>query len=272
MKNNSLIRFAAFCAVSIACAAAECAPLIQAHRGSRGEYDDNALGGFAKCLERGIRGFETDVRFSKDHQLVIMHDGRVDRTTDGKGVVEEMTLAEIKKCRIKKCSEPVPTPGEIFQLLKGRTDTFIEIEMKAYPSAFYTQEVLEKYCIALNKLAKDVLMPGTYAFTCFNQTTLKTMRKVDPSAKLGYIKGGALTDADLEFAKSIGCCSLAPTLRKTTKEMVERAHALGMTVCLWMVQNAADYKEAVAKGADRVTSDYPMLLQESVKGKSEKLK
>ncbi|MBQ8113864.1 MAG: hypothetical protein IJ146_11755 [Kiritimatiellae bacterium] len=271
MKNNNLIRFAAFCAVSIACAAAECAPLIQAHRGSRGEYDDNALGGFARCLERGIRGFETDVRFSKDHQLVIMHDNRVDRTTDGRGVVEEMTFAEIRKCRIRNCSEPVPTPGDIFQLLKGRADTFIEIEMKAYPSAFYTPEVLEKYCIALNRLAKEMLVPGTFAFTCFNQTTLRTMRKVDPAAKLGYIMGGALTDPDLEFAKSIGCCSVAPSLRNTTKEMVDKAHALGMTVCLWMVQNAADYGEAAAKGADRVTSDYPMLLQDRVNGRRKKL-
>ena len=113
-------------------------------------------------------------------------------------------------------------------------------------------------------------MPGTYAFTCFNQTTLRTMRKVDPSAKLGYIMGGALTDAHLDFAKSIGCCSVAPSLRSTSKEMVDKAHALGMTVCLWMVQNVADYGVAVAKGADRVTSDYPMLLQESVKGKHKK--
>ena len=100
MKKIVSIRVAALCALSFVFAVAEAAPLIQAHRGSRGEYDDNAAGGFARCLARGIRGYETDVRFTKDHALVIMHDSSVSRTTDGKGTVEELTLAEIRKCQI----------------------------------------------------------------------------------------------------------------------------------------------------------------------------
>ena len=119
-------------------------PLIQAHRGSRGEYDDNAAGGFAWCLTKGIRGFETDIRFSKDKKLVIMHDSRLDRTTDGTGIVEETNLADIRKCRLQACSENVPTAEEVMEKLRGRTDTFIELEMKAYPTnPFYTPEVLD---------------------------------------------------------------------------------------------------------------------------------
>ena len=246
-------------------------PLIQAHRGSRGEYDDNAAGGFAWCLKKGIRGFETDVRFTKDHHLVIMHDSRLDRTTDGKGVVEECTFEEVRKCRLQACSEPVPTAADIFKTLRGRTDTFIEIEMKAYPSAFYTPAVLEDYCRKLWATAKDFLEPGTYAFTCFNTNTLAMMRRVHPDAKLGYIMGGALTDAHIATARALGCMSVAPSLKKTTKEMVDKAHAAGLTVCLWMVQNAADYAEARAKGADRVTSDYPYLLSRAVAGRRKKL-
>jgi len=272
MKTKSKLQAVALCAFSLVCVSAFAAPLIQAHRGSRGEYDDNAAGGFARCLARGILGYETDIRFTKDHQLVIMHDARLDRTTDGKGIIEELTLAEIRKCHLNNCSETVPTAEEVLTVLKGRKDTFIELEMKAYPTnPFYTPEVLEKYCRALNKLAYRILEPGTFAFTCFNTNTLAMMRKVDPKAKLGYIMGGGLTDAHLETAKSLGCCSVAPLLTKTTKEMVDKAHALGMTVCLWMVQNAADYGEAAAKGADRVTSDYPMLLQDRVNGKRKKL-
>ena len=246
-------------------------PLIQAHRGSRGEYDDNAAGGFAWCLKKGIRGFETDVRFTKDHHLVIMHDSRLDRTTDGKGVVEECMFEEVRKCRLQACSEPVPTAADIFKTLRGRTDTFIEIEMKAYPSAFYTPAVLEDYCRKLWATAKDFLEPGTYAFTCFNTNTLAMMRRVHPDAKLGYIMGGALTDAHIATARALGCMSVAPSLKKTTKEMVDKAHAAGLTVCLWMAQNAADYAEARAKGADRVTSDYPYLLSRAVAGRRKKL-
>ena len=244
-------------------------PLVQAHRGSRGEYADNAAGGFALCVRKGIRGFETDVRFSKDHQLVIMHDGRTDRTTDGAGIVEELTLAELKQRRIQTCAETVPTAEEVMKALGGRDDVFIELEMKAYPGKFYTPEVLTDYCRKLNAAAKKNLAPGTYAFTCFNTGTLATMRAVDPEAPIGYIMG-KLEEKHLAEAKKLDCVSVAPTLN-TSAEMVARAHAEGFTVCLWMVQNAVQYAEAKAKGADRVTSDYPILLTRMVTGRPKKL-
>ena len=245
-------------------------PLVQAHRGSRGEFQDNGAGGFRWCLEKGIRGFETDVRFSKDRQLVIMHDAHADRTTDGKGLVEDLTLAELKAMKLKNCSEPVPTFADICAAFGGRDDFFLEIEMKAYPSAFYTPAVLEEYCRKLHDEAARRLAPGTYAFTCFNTTTLATMRKVDPKAPLGYIMG-ELKDSHLRTAKELGCVSVAPTLWNTPKEMVDKAHAMGFTVCLWMVQNLADWQAAKAKGADRVTSDYPHLLDCAIRGNRKKL-
>ena len=126
MKKIVTVRGMALCVFSFVFAVAEAAPLIQAHRGSRGEYDDNAAGGFARCLARGIRGYETDVRFTKDHALVIMHDRDVKRTTDGTGIVEEMAFDDVRRCRLQACSEVVPRAAYVFALFKGRTDTFIE--------------------------------------------------------------------------------------------------------------------------------------------------
>jgi len=246
-------------------------PLVQAHRGSRGEYDDNALGGFKLCLARGVKGFETDIRFTKDRKLVIMHDSRVERTTDGKGVVESMTLEEIRKCRLQACSEPVPTLGEILAVFSGRRDIFVELEMKAYPSSFYTPEVLEEYCRRLEETARRAMEPGTYAFTCFNTNTLATMRRVAPEAPTGYIMGGGLTDKHIATALALGCASVAPSLRKTPKEMVDKAHAAGLTVCLWMCQSKSDWDECAAKGADRATCDYPMLLTSVIEGRRKKV-
>ena len=246
-------------------------PLVQAHRGSRGEYQDNAAGGFRWCLQKGIRGFETDVRFTKDKRLVIMHDPNAGRTTDGQGVVEELTFDELRAFRLTCCSEPVPTLDEVLDCFKGRDDFFIEIEMKATPDApFYTPEVLEEYCRALEAAARAALPPGTYAFTCFNAATLATMRRLAPDAPLGYIMG-ALTDAHLAEAVALGCCSVAPTGHDTSKEMVDKAHAAGLTVCLWMCQNKADWDEYRAKGADRVTSDFPNLLLRAIEGRRKKI-
>ena len=283
MKKNLMLAAAAFAAFVSGCLSTGVpspenatlktagGPLVQAHRGSRGEHDDNAAGGFRWCLAHGIRGFETDIRFTKDHRLVIMHDSKLGRTTDGQGVVEEKTLDEIRKCRLQACSEPVPTLDDVLDAFERRGDVFIELEMKAYPSAFYTPEVLAEYCRALYAAAKRKMAPGTYAFTCFNTNTLATMRRVAPDAAIGYIMGGALTDEHIATAKALGCCSVAPSGKKTTKEMVDKAHAAGLTVCLWMCQNKADWDEYAAKGADRVTSDYPVLLTRAIEGKRKKV-
>ena len=246
-------------------------PLVQAHRGSRGEYDDNAAGGFRLCLDRGIRGFETDIRFTKDHQLVIMHDSRVARTTDGQGVVEEMTLVEVRACRLQACSEPVPTLEDVLGVFGGRGDVFVELEMKAYPGAFYTPDVLADYCRALEATARRLMEPGTYAFTCFNTNTLAVMRAVAPTAPTGYIVGAGLDETHIATARALGCGSVAALGGPTTKEMVDRAHAAGLTVCLWMCQSQADWAAAAAKGADRVTSDYPVLLTRAIEGRPKKV-
>ena len=246
-------------------------PLVQAHRGSRGEYDDNAAGGFRMCLEKGIRGFETDIRFTKDHKLVIMHDNRLNRTTDGTGIVEETTLDEIRRCRLQACSEPVPTLEEVLDVFAGRDDIFVELEMKAYPGEFYTPDVLAEYCRDLEAAARRMMQPGTYALTCFNTNTLATMRRVAPDAPTGLITADGLADSHIAAAKSLGCCSVAPLGRKTTKEMVEKAHAAGLSVCLWMCQDKADWDDFAEKGADRATSDYPVLLTRAIEGRPKKV-
>ena len=282
MKTRTLISAALGAAILLGCATetrrpanatlkTANGPLVQAHRGSRGEYDDNAAGGFRWCLANGIRGFETDIRFTKDRHLVIMHDKRVERTTDGRGIVEEMTLEELRKCRLQACSEPVPTLEDVLRVFNRRGDIFVELEMKAYPSDFYTPETLEDYCRALEATARRMLSPGTYAFTCFNTNTLAAMRRVAPSAPIGLITGQPLDDSHIATAKALGCCGVAPTGKKTTREMVDKAHAAGLTVCLWMCQNKADWDEFAAKGADRVTSDYPVLLKRAIDGRRKKV-
>ena len=238
-------------------------PLVQAHRGGREEYDDNALGGFEMCLSRGIKGFELDVRYTKDCVLVVMHDESLERTTNGKGIVEDTTFSDLCKLRLKKSSEQVPALSEVLMAMRGREDIFMEIEMKAGPSDFYTSYVLEDYCRRLNAMTKMLMKPGTYAFTCFNEKTLATMRKVDPDAPLGLIVGKPLEDAHIAKAKELGCCSVAPRFG-TTKEMIEKAHEAGLTVCLWMCQDKETWDKCAAVGADRVTTDFPLKLSREV--------
>ena len=148
MKNKSS-------AVALLCFAALCAaadlPVITAHRGGRLEYDDNALGTFKQSVARGVRRFETDIRYTKDHRFAIMHDDTLDRTTTGKGYLEDRTIEELRAIRLRKSGEPIPTPEEILDVVASVPDSFIELELKTYnhrknAPKFYTDDLVREYC------------------------------------------------------------------------------------------------------------------------------
>ena len=241
-------------------------PLINAHRGSRHEYDDNAAGGFAKSLAAGVRGFETDVRLTKDDELVIMHDKDVSRTTTGTGDIHKMTLAEVTALTLRKSGEHVPTPADICRIFSGRADIRVEWEMKENVAALGpTRGAL--YCDKLYDTVAKALVPGTYRFTSFSRATLEMMKKRHPEALTGFITGKPLTREFVDDAFSIGCSAVAPGLKGTTFEAMAYARGKGLETTPWMNQTYRDYAKIYALGGDTGTSDFAMGLLKKVKAK-----
>ena len=108
---------------------------IIAHRGLSGFYPENTMLAFKKCLNLNIYGIELDVQKTKDNQLVVIHDEKVDRTFNGTGYIKDMTLNELKSLNSnfrdyennKDCK--IPTLKEVLTLFKP-TDFIINIELK----------------------------------------------------------------------------------------------------------------------------------------------
>lgn len=95
-------------AMLVACSAlAQEKGLVFAHRGGAWEFDENTLAAFQGSYGKGLRGFETDVRMTKDGALVILHDDTLERTHNGTGRVEEMTAEELRPLKTKKSGQPV---------------------------------------------------------------------------------------------------------------------------------------------------------------------
>ena len=243
-------------------------PLVVSHRGGRGEYDDNAAGGFRKCLEFGIRGFETDVRMTKDNELVIMHDSDVTRTTTctEKKLIKDLTLSEVTALTLKKSGERVPSVQQVADVFKGAKDIRVEWEMKESTKALGGERG-DLYCRKLHDIVARTMEPGTYVFTSFSVDTLKTMKRLYPDAPIGLIRGKPCTKEYVDTAVALGCCGIAPLLKDSTKEAVDYAHEKGLVVSLWMVQNLKAYELSKSLGADTNTSDFPMKLLTDVKAK-----
>jgi len=87
-------------------------PLIMAHRGASDELPENTLAAFQLALEQGADILETDIRLTRDNEIILMHDATVDRTTNGTGAVANLTLAEIKNLHTRRPQDPPLRVGE----------------------------------------------------------------------------------------------------------------------------------------------------------------
>jgi len=112
---------------------------VAAHRGWSEKYPENTMEAFRAAAEIGVDQIETDIRITKDGELVLIHDATVDRTTDGTGRVNEKTLAEIRALdagswkgeAFKGCR--IPTLLEFMEYLKELPDMTVDFELKEYP-------------------------------------------------------------------------------------------------------------------------------------------
>jgi glycerophosphoryl diester phosphodiesterase len=99
--------------------------IVVAHRGADAKHE-NTLLAIKKAFDNNLRWVEVDVRVTKDKVPVIMHDDKVDRTTNSKGFVKELTLEQIKTLRIGR--EKVPTLEEVLDFAKGKVNVLIELK------------------------------------------------------------------------------------------------------------------------------------------------
>ena len=120
--------------------------IVVAHRGDHTHAPENTLEGFSNAIKEGVDFIEIDLRTTVDSQLVIMHDASVDRMTDGKGLVKDMTLEAIRKLKIKDRVHPewgefqIPTFKEVLALSKSKIHIYLDFK-NADPAAAYKEIV-----------------------------------------------------------------------------------------------------------------------------------
>ena len=147
---------------------------LAAHRGWRAKYPENTMLGFRKALELDIDAIEMDAHMTKDFEIVVCHDPTLDRTTDKKGVISNMTLEEVREADAgikfgeEFKGEKVPTFEEFCALMATRPDIKLLLELKDYPedigdfayaSAEQTLSICKKYGI----FGKDRLTVITFS-------------------------------------------------------------------------------------------------------------
>jgi len=209
------------------------------HRGASGYAPENTLLSFQKAIEFGCDAIELDVRLSKDDKLVVIHDRRVDRTTNGKGSVSKMTLAEIKLLDCDK-NQKVPILQEVIDIC----DINLQIELKVEGTPFPVY----------NTIIKNNILSRTLVIS-FDAGLLEEIKNLDPNIKTGFLFRRRTRKAWK------GYNSICPESSIVNKEMVDKAHGLGMEVYVYNVDDKALAEYLIDWGVDGIGTDYPDLLK-----------
>lgn len=233
-----------------------------AHRGAGHEFDENTVAGCKQSYERGLRGFEVDIRLTRDDHLVLMHDNDVSRTTTGAGKIEEMTLAEIQKLRTKQSGVPVPSVEDLFAYFKDKPDVVLLLEMKTTDQKFYPTERLATYCRLLHEKTRGFLSRDNYWFTSFDRRSLAEMKRLAPGALTGLLTATAPTAESIEEARRLGCARLSSSLDATSRKLAGDVRKAGLELSLWPIRSREDADLAVMFGVSILCTDVPSQLVE----------
>ena len=161
-------------------------PNVQAHRGYSERYPENTLLAIEEALKVGADQIEIDVGLSADGHLVIIHDERVDRTTDGRGAVRDLTLEQLKQLDAGSWKDPafagerIPTLSETLEAVRGRAALNIEIKSRDRPRQLVADTV--KGLVALLPDARDRTFVSS-----FDLETLLQVKALDASLRLSLI-------------------------------------------------------------------------------------
>lgn len=243
-------------------AAAQEKGILYAHRGGSFEFEENTMEAFRTCYEKGLRGFETDVRMTKDGHLVLLHDDSLDRTHNATGPVEEKTAEELRSVRTKKKGLPLVFLDELLDYFADKPGVFLELEMKTSNKKLYPDARLDEYCRKLHAAAMARKPKGSwYVLTSFDDRPLKIVKSIDPNADLLYINGGPVTPEFVKKALDLGVKRIGCRMEGTSRNAVKAAQKAGLWVNGWPGHTLQDYHLAVGLGVDGICSDIPLAVQ-----------
>ncbi len=228
---------------------------IFAHRGYSGKYPENTMTAFQKASETAVDGIELDIQMTKDGELVIIHDEKVDRTTNGKGFVCDFTFEELEKLNANKIhsdtaeKEHIPSFEEYCEWVAS-LNCVTNVEFKT--GVIYYPGIEEK---ALNIITKYGIKDRIF-FSSRNPISITLIKKMDKSLKCGLLVEEPIINAGA-LCKTAGFEFYHPGLHFVTAKDIQECHKYGIKVNIWTTKNKADMTKVSKLNADGAFSNFP---------------
>jgi glycerophosphoryl diester phosphodiesterase len=246
-------------------------PIIIAHRGGAKLAPENTLASFKNAIAIGADMIEIDVHFSKDSEIIVIHDKSLDRTTNGTGEIKALTLDEIKKYDAGSWfsedykNEKVPTLTEVIQTINGQCKLLIEIKDgdEKYPG-------LEKKIV---ETVKEHNAEPWVVVQSFNKNSILRIKEMYPDLITYYLLGRNFNDFYAELSEQVRTGQpvenkfdgIAPHYSALDTKKVDLLHKAGFDIFTFTVNKPADMQNVIELGVDGIITDSPDILKNILK-------
>ncbi len=220
--------------------------MIIAHRGASGRWPENTLLAFRQALDAGARWLELDVHLSADGQLVVIHDFTLQRTTDGRGRVENHSLAELRKLDAGM-GEKIPLLEEVLELAKDRAS--VNIELKGAGTGQAVASVLQQR-FSLGQQAEEFLASS------LNKKELMVLSPLQPEVPLALVSE-RVDRSFWQAAEELNVWSLNLDKSCIDQALVAEVKAQKRKLLVFTVNDNEQLNQLKAWGVDGVFTDFP---------------
>ena len=239
---------------------------VWAHRGACGALSgvpgayapENTLPSFELAAKMHADGVETDVHFSKDGRIILIHDNKLERTTNGQGLVTDYTYEELCVFDAGIKTSPdfkgtrIPTMDDLFELCR-RTGMIVNIEIKTNDPAMPA---------ALAEMARKYKMSDAVVYSSFDHEQLARMLRAEPDAFVAPLYGFNMVNA-WDYTANIPAKAVHPRDNQLDlyEGYVDKCHALGIRVHPWTVDSPEKAVKYASLGCDAVITNKPDVVR-----------
>ena len=221
--------------------------LVIGHRGAAGLAPENTIESFKKALEYKVDMVEFDVYKCKSGEIVVIHDEYVDRTTNGKGKVQELTLEQIKCLDIEK-KHKIPTLEEVLDFIDARC--MVDIELKGKGTAKIVAKIIKEY-----------VKSGKYSYedfwvTSFDKSEIEKFHEIMPK-----VVSSNLNQMCSLLSDSLLSPYLILSRQCITSQIISKAHNQNLLVLVYTVNDKKEIEKFQLMGVDGIFTDYPNLVR-----------
>lgn len=232
---------------------------IWAHRGASGDAPENTIEAFELALTQGADGFELDVQRTTDGVLVVCHDEKIDRTSDGSGAIAAMSWDQLREFDFSNgmaeyAGAKIPTLEQVLELVVGN-HLCINIELKNSVERYPGMEAEVVALVAKMGLEQQIW------YSSFNHQSLVELVRVGANSGLGALYVEQLV-RPWDYVTNFGVGALHPSFHTVTADLVANAHRVGVRVHPWTVNEAEHIKALGEIGVDAVITNYPALAKQ----------